>query len=336
MKVTINDIAKAANVSKSTVSKVINNSPTISDTTKRKVRQVMSEHNYIPSSIATQLAKQSSLSIGLIIDMSRREHFLNQFFYSIIGGIESVVANFNYDLTIVNIHSQRDNFLDRFVLSKKVEGIILDNTLLDTTMANQLLEHSFPFTVIGKMDGNSDVHWVDIDNELGGEMITKHLIEAGYQRIAFIGGFNEDTIFSQRFTGYRDMLQQYDIPFVDNYVKNGSGTTEFGYESAKELLSEEVKPDAFICASNYIAHGVLEAVKEANFAIPEQIGVATFDNYPLAPYMNPPLTCLDNDTFFLGEAAGNLLMNQIKKHTDQNYQHFIEPKLIVRESTRKV
>lgn len=154
MKVTINDIAKAANVAKSTVSKVLNDAPSISEATKAKVRAVMREMNYEPSSLATRLAKQKGYNVGLVIDLSRKSDFLNASFYDIIGGVESVIGPLDYELTIGNIeHVGRERFVSRFVLGRKVDGLIMDNSILTLELARELNELNFPYISIGEIPG---------------------------------------------------------------------------------------------------------------------------------------------------------------------------------------
>ncbi|MNI44016.1 putative HTH-type transcriptional repressor ExuR [compost metagenome] len=335
-KITINDIAKAANVAKSTVSKVLNDSPTIPEATKIKIREIMKQMNYIPSSIATQLARQSSFNIGVLIDMSRKHDFLNHFFYTIIGGIENVIGTLDYELTICNARVQDDNnFIERLVLSKKVDGLIMDNSILTESLAEQLNELRFPFVSLGGLSGVDSVSWVDIDNTRGAGMITEHLIQQGYQRFAFVGGEENSPIFSNRFEGVMRTLERYGKPISPDCLKLGYANEDNGYRLMQELLMLETPPDAVVCINNYTAYGVLQAIREHGLTIPADIGLATFDNYPLAPYTSPPLTCLHLDTFELGVMAGTMLTQRIAMPDKPVETQLIEPSLIVRESTLK-
>ncbi|MBO9599132.1 MAG: LacI family DNA-binding transcriptional regulator, partial [Cohnella sp.] len=204
MKVTINDIAKAANVAKSTVSKVLNDAPTIPDETKRRVRAIMKELNYTPSSIATQLARQSSFTIGFIMDVDHKDDFLNPFFYSMLGGAESEICKHRYEMTISNISSlSEDDFIARYVHSKKLDGMLVHTTVLTQSRVEQLNKLGFPYVVIGQPREPVDVTFVDIDNNAGGKMAATHLLKQGYKRIAFIGGVPGEAISHSRLLGYR-------------------------------------------------------------------------------------------------------------------------------------
>ncbi|MBD0380000.1 LacI family DNA-binding transcriptional regulator [Paenibacillus sedimenti] len=336
MKITINDIAKAANVAKSTVSKVLNDAPSISEETKRRVRQVMSEMNYTPSSIATQLARKSSFNVGLLVDMSRRDDFLNYFFYNIIGGVESVIGPLGYELTICNYHSH-DNLqlMNRFVFNKRVDGFILDNSLLTKQMAVTFNEAGFPFISIGELPGFTDMSWVDIDNQRGGELITEHLIFQGYGRCAFVGGEANEPIFSKRLTGFTEALAKYGKPFVNEYIKPGYANEVNGYKLMRELLSLETPPNAVVCINNYTAFGALKAIHEHKLKVPDEIGIVTFDQFPLAAYTSPPLTSLNIDTFELGVTAATMLMQRIHGMERSWETKRMQPQLIIRESTRR-
>lgn len=335
MKVTITDIAKAAGVAKSTVSKVLNDSPRISQETKRRVRAIMKEMNYTPSSMATRLARQNSCCIGLLIDMSKESEFLNQFFYSIIGGIESVLGSLKYELTIANIQNRdtEGGFLNALVLGKRVDGIIANTSVLTEEMCAELNRLQFPYVSIGELQ--SAGAWVDYNNEAGGAMLTGHLLDQGYSEIAFVGGLQENRLFTRRLSGYEDILRQAGLPVRTDRILNGTADEKYGYQAARKLLQSAEPPDSIICMSNYAAFGVLKAARELKVAVPSQLGVATFDDFPLSRYTTPPLTSLDINTFELGVSAGLLLLERIGDNTGQGSHLLLDPKLIVRSSTWK-
>ncbi|MGZ7444770.1 LacI family DNA-binding transcriptional regulator [Paenibacillus sp. TH7-28] len=348
MKITINDIAKAANVAKSTVSKVLNDAPSISEATKEKVRAVMREMNYEPSSLATRLAKQKGYNVGLVIDLTRKSDFLNASFYDIIGGVESVIGPLDYELTISNIeHVGRERFVSRFVLGRKVDGLIMDNSILTPELAGELNGLKFPYVSIGEIPGMAPLCWVDINNRRGAAMLTSHLFARGYRNPAFIGGERGDPMFEARVAGYREVLVAEGIrggkeaeagpPVPSGIVLPGYANEANGRRLVRELLALPSVPDAIICMSNLVAFGALEELRGRGVSIPDEMGVATFDNRPLAPFTTPPLTCLDMDTFALGAAAGEMLMAQINESEAalSGRRRWVEPKLVVRRSTEK-
>lgn len=182
MTVTIRDIAKEAKVSPSTVSRVVNDSPLISQETKEKVRAIMKDLNYTPNSIGKQLAKQSSFNIGFLFSTQSKEVLLDTFFYDIIRGVQSVVFANDYDLTICDLNylKSKQNFLERFVYNKKVDGVILHVSLVTPEVINSLEELGFPYVIVGQTE--ADTTWVDIDNSMGGELAVTHLLDKGYKK----------------------------------------------------------------------------------------------------------------------------------------------------------
>lgn len=335
MKVTITDIAKAAGVAKSTVSKVLNDSPRISEDTKQRVREIMKEMNYTPSSIATGLARQSSQTVALLIDMSKESEFLNQYFYNIIGGIESVIGTRKYELTIANVqHNHPEgHFLQRLVLNKRVDGLIANTSVLSEALCEELHRLRFPYISIGEIQAPGS--WVDFDNRSGGKMLTAHLLAQGYASVAFVGGVDGETIREQRYAGYRKALEQAGRPLNEAWVHCGEAHEDEGYRAAMLLLQSGRPPEAIVCINNYIAYGVLKAAGELGVRIPQQLGIATFDDYPLSRYMTPPLTSLNIDTFRLGVAAGKLLMEQLGNPDTPAKHLLLKPELIARESTAR-
>ncbi|WP_019912011.1 LacI family DNA-binding transcriptional regulator [Paenibacillus sp. HW567] len=337
MKVTISDVAKAANVAKSTVSKVLNDSPKISAETKLRIREIMKQMNYTPSSIATGLARQRSHTVGLLVDMSKESEFLNQFFYNIIGGIESVIGPLKYELTICNVqHSDEEgHFLNRLVLNQRVDGIIANNSVLTKELSMELDRLDFPYVSIGEIDAPAS--WVDFDNEAGGRMLTSHLLQQGYIRPAFIGGERDERIFTRRLNGYLQAMQQAGLSAREDWTVNVRADEHEGYRAARELLSseEQERPDSVVCMTNYAAFGVLKAARELGIEVPGQLGVAAFDEYPLSRYTTPPLTSLNIDTFKLGVTSGQWLMDRIQGSGMASRHMQLEPELIVRESSAK-
>ncbi|MNO45721.1 Catabolite control protein A [compost metagenome] len=341
MKVTINDIAKAANVAKSTVSKVINDSPNISEATKERIRAIMKEMNYIPSSIATGLAKRKCSNIALMIDLSRRNDFLNNFFYNIIGGVESIVGPQDYDLTICNVtQGESRMFLNRYALSQKADGIIIDNSILDKDTAADLENLKFPFVLLGDLESKQKFYSVDIDNRHGAIKITQHLLTEGYRRIAFIGGQKNESLFLRRFAGYSDILRSEGLGVNPVWCFPEGNAEEDGYEIVKKMLDLPIVPDAIICMNNYVAFGALRRLQEEGISVPNDMGIVTFDNEPLAPYTTPPLTSLHMDTFDLGVKSAEMLVDIIQDCGLTNkeahlMQTWIEPQLVIRESSVK-
>lgn len=334
MKTTINDIAKAANVAKSTVSKVLNDAPTISDATKQKVRAIMKELQFTPSSIATQLARQSSMNIGFIMNFDRKDDFLNPFFYSLLGGAESVTFEHAYELTISNMYNRDNDFMNQYVYSRKLDGMLINPSVLNGTIVEELERLAFPYVIVGQPKEDYGVTWVDIDNNAGGSMAANHLLQQGYSQIAFLGGEPDEAISHNRVTGYQNVVSSLRGSFADNpYIRLGEANEENGYRMMNDLLNMESPPDSVICVNNFVAFGALKAAMSRGVQVPRQLGIVTFDNFPLAPYTSPAITALDIDTFSLGALATKVLFGKLGQSELVRESYTIKPELIVREST---
>lgn len=337
MRVTIRDVAKKAQVSISTVSKVINDSPTIPSSTKKRIRQIMKELNYYPNRIARSFAQQSSYTIGILMELKRSYAFIDPYLYEILGGIEEVAQQNGYLLTLSNSDSivNSGNALDKLIMEKRVDGLIIHVASITKNVIQKLEEHDFPYIVIGQPEYDTNVCWIDINNKLAGEIATTHLIEEGYSHIAFIGGKSKDAISAKRQSGYKTVLQNHSIKVNKDYVKEGDADTEGGYRMMNELLDLPTPPDSVVCVSNFVAFGAIKAIQERGLKIPKDIALIGFDNYPLSQYTDPPLSVVDIDVFELGVHAANALMNKLKNPTLQVQYNMLSPNLIVRESSKK-
>ncbi len=336
MATTIRDIARLAKVSASTVSRVINNDPRISEKTRKKVKKIIEEMNYIPNSMAKQLVMKTSFSIGFLFNSRINTLPLDYYFYNMIGGLQSIIFANNYELTICDFNYLKpsENLLERFVYNKRVDGVVLHATLVNADIIKRLNDIDFPYVVIGNINLDFPSTWVDIDNNYAGKLACKHMLDMGYSKIAFIGGTPTETVSNQRIEGYKKQLISSDIPINPQYIMNGMGTDEDGYQCMKKLLQLKPMPDAVICINDYTAFGAIKALQESNLKLPDEMGIITFDNFPLAPYMTPSLTSIDIDTFVLGVRAGEMIMDKVKGNMVHKHVR-ISPDIIVRESTSR-
>lgn len=337
MAVTIKDIAKRVGVSPSTVSRVINGSSSISTETAQKIQEVMEELNYHPNSLARNFANGNTYSIGLVIDAQDDMSFANAFFNRSVFAIEMVAQSRGFNILITNDREkQKTSPVENLVFEKKVDGIILPSSNLRPQLLQKLNQNNFPFAIMGEPQiYKAETSWVDINNMQGSEMAVGHLIAQGYTKIAFVTDRQETMFARNRLNGYYNGLSNAGISVCNDFVIEGSGDLSWVYEAACSILMSSNPPDAFLCANNLIAFHVLKALKEKKIKVPNQVGVVTFDNYPIAEYTDPPLTSVDVDTFSLGEQVANILINKIQRESGKNQQTLISTNLIQRESTNR-
>jgi len=301
LNLTIRDVAKAADVSPSTVSRVINNNPRISDITKKKVLEVIKELNYHPNNLARNFANQNSKMIGLIEDLNEVEAFNNIYFYKVMFGLEKTIYEYGYNLMFINYNNRENkDIFKKLIMEKRVDGIIFPSFLF---------------------------------NKLAGELVTQHLIDKGYRKIAFIGPSFKVNFAYKRFLGYKETLEKNDFEMNSEYVLTDINTEKSAYIAMNNLLEKHNELDAVTCVDNLIAYGALKAVKKKGLDIPKNFGIVTFDKYPLANYLEPKLTTVDLDLIALGVEAGKTLVQSIENNISKKQHTIISPFLVEEEST---
>lgn len=337
MTVTIKDIAKKVGVSPSTVSRVANGSRAISEETRQKILDAMEEMQYHPNSLARNFANGSTNTIGLVIDAEEESTFSNAFFNRSVFAIEAVVQASGYNLLITNNRENKNRTaVNSLILENKVDGIILPSSSVTSKLINLLIEEDFPFLVLGEPEIEKDrISWVDINNTAGSELAVKHLADMGFEKIAFLFE-NPNTVFAKnRLAGFLEGLKKESLPCMEEFIRTCNEDIGDLEAELDKMISGEIKPDAFICSNNVIAFQVLKFLKGRKIRVPEEIGVVTFDNYPFAEYMDPPLTAVDVDTYTLGEQAASNLLNKIKRTDSGNRQTVISTRLILRQSSQR-
>ncbi|MCI5530092.1 MAG: LacI family transcriptional regulator [Blautia sp.] len=335
MGVTLNDIAKKVGVSPSTVSRVINGSAPISDEMKKKIYKAMNELNYHPNSLARNLATGSSLTIGLVVDADNETAFANSFFNRSVYAIERVAQKNGYNLLITNDIGKKSSPVCDLVYGQRVDGLIIPSSGVKDSLLEVLEKENTPWVMLGEATGTGeDICWVDMDNCEGSKKAVRHLLERGYKKIVYVADDIQATFTKRRIAGYQSALKENGISVTEEQVM----VCENDLEKLEKMIAvkiEKEETDAYICSNNILAYRVLQALKDKGKRVPEEIGIITFDNYPMAEYMTPPLTVIDVDTYRLGEMAAELLIRKIKEKGQINRENLIPTELIIRESTNR-
>ncbi|MBQ6806053.1 MAG: LacI family DNA-binding transcriptional regulator [Lachnospiraceae bacterium] len=334
MTATIKDVAKKAGTSTATVSKVMNGSYSISQATIDKVMQAMEELNYHPNLRAKNFAKQSTKTVIFVTSIGKEAGFSNPHMFEIMCGLEHALSEKGYALIVKNISEEKAcEYIKNAVETKQVDGFVIHASVISVKLDELIFQMSIPHLVIGNPNFSSHFCWIDIDNKLAGELAAKHLLEKGYQSLAFIGGREEDKISMHRLQGVLSVLNEHDVIVPKNYVQHGESDCDSGYAMAELVLNQSEKPDAIICANNYIAYGCVSALHDKEIQIPNEIGVVTFDDYPFSKILKPMLTVIDIDVFDMGVQAGKYILQKIRKPNLYVQSYITFPTLIIREST---
>lgn len=333
-KTTIKDIAKTLNTSISTVSRALNDHPSISDGTKEMVRRVARELNYRPNGIASSLRTGNTHTIGLIVP-----HINRHFFSNAIHGVESVAKANGYQVIIAQSHEEYESEREviRTFIQSRVDGVVL--SIAKTTKTNEhlqnLIDAGIALVQFDRIRPELGVPSLTNDNFKGGYEATVHLIEQGYRRIAHYAGRRHINIYHERFSGYRTALLERGIAIDETIVFEDLITQQEAYEQTIRLFSGDHSPDAIFAAGDYGALGALIALRELGIKVPEQVGVVGFANEPFTHLTAPGVTTLDQHSQEMGKMAARLLIDEIQKSDTLAITRTmtIKPTLIIRESS---
>jgi len=327
---TIREVAQRAGVSYATVSHVINKTRFVSDETRTRVLSAMSELNYRPNALARSLRIGETHTIGLILPDSA-----NPFFAEIARSIEDRAFKLGYSVILCN--TERDTHREQLyvdVLSKRqVDGIIFVATGDQADSLNFLIDQDMPVVLIDRDLPNIEVDAVLTDNQQGGYLATRHLIQRGHRRIACIAGPSHITPSAERVTGYLQALAEAGIPYDESLILGGDYHPASGQQVAATLLAHDFPPTAIFALNDLMAMGALRAAAEAGLRVPQDLGIIGYDDIEFASFTNPPLSTIAQPKDEVGSQATEILVKRITEKTNAKRRLVLPPTLIIRGST---
>ena len=336
MAATIKDVARLANTSTATVSKVMNGSYSISEETADRVKKAMEQLHYLPNQRARNFASQSTKSIIFVTSLGENTGFSNPHMFEIMCGLENTLSDKGYSLLVKSVTKEKVcEFVRKTYEMQQADGFVIHASVVSKELDELIYELTIPHLVLGNPNFTSHLCWIDIDNRLAGELAAKHLLEMGYQSLAYVGGKMEDQISMHRLEGVLSVLNRHDVIIPKGYVKQGESECDEAYSMMESILSMRKKPDAVICANNYIAYGCVTALQQHGIQIPQEIGVITFDDFPFSRILKPKLTVVNIDVYDMGIQAGKYVLQKIRKKNLYLQSYITLPTVIERESTRK-
>ena len=330
-KITIKQIAELSGVSKATVSRVLNGYPHIRPEVREQVQKVIDETGYQPSNVARLLTSDRSNIIGLVISSGPEAVFTDPYFPAVAEGVAQGVSKNGLTLALFIIYSNQEGLdtVNGIINAGLVDGLIITADNKGDSLIPQLTQNNMPFVFIGRPDESDNVSYVDTDNVDGGYLATTHLIELGYKTIATIAS-DRNTAGDDRLEGYRDALQQHNIPYDPQLVVFGDYTLNSGYLAMKQLLDKN--PDAVFVASDTMALGALRALREADLSVPDDIALVSHDDLPPAVQADPPLTTVQQPITMTGRMAVETLIKIIDDNPTTPQQVILPDKLVIRAS----
>ncbi|WP_026887256.1 LacI family DNA-binding transcriptional regulator [Clostridium beijerinckii] len=332
MSVTIKDIAKLANVSHTTVSRALNNSPYINEETKVKIIALAKELNYVPNYSAKSLVLLKSYVIGVFFS-SISEGTSDTFFHEIIRGVNNVIDK-EYNLVIRGIDDYQYSHL---IDNRNFDGIIVvSQSKNDDEFIQTILEKNIPTVVINRYIENEGIVNIMSDDTKGVYDAVTYFIENNHRKIALLQGNKEfeSTVYRKR--GYIRALEDNNIPINEEYILSGRYDLKSGYENMKKLLELENRPTAVFCANDDIGVGAMKAIVETGLKVPEDISIIGFDDSNFCNYVTPPLTSVRKDSLAMSEYGGRNLLNIIKNKEVDKEKVYIQSQLVVRKSVKEL
>ncbi len=329
---TIEEVAQLAKVSKATVSRVLNKSNLVGYKTKNKVLHAIDELNYQPNLIARYLRKQETKLLGIVLpDIS------NPFYSKVLKGIEEIACSLEYDVVLMNTNYSEERELNSIqtLIERRVEGFCFMCHHLDEEKMEFLEKSGMPYVMISRtVYTNSNIPFVNIDNIRGGYDAASYLISQGHRRIAIITGPGDDECSSvDRFTGYRQALQEANIPINPDYLKEGDFTFARAQELAIELLTLDEPPTAIFAVSDETAIGAIRGAISLDYRVPEDLSIFGFDDLEMAQFYNPTISTIAQPMEDMGRKAAQILINIVEKKPVEQIQLILPHEVIVREST---
>ena len=333
MRMTISDIAKLSNVSKSAVSIVLNNKVGVSDKTRKKVLATIKKYNNNPNQIAQSLAAKETKSIGLVI-----KEIDNPYFSKVMKGVYDTCSELGYSALLASseLSTDRETEIITTLMSKRVDGLIISPLQIENTNfkhISSLINDQFPLVVLGKIS-NYLTNSVDIDNiKAAYDAVTK-LIKLGHRKIAHFAGPAHSGHGQKRLEGYKNALIDNNIPIKNEYILPVEPYILNGYNVGKELFSKNNNsPTAVFCYNDLVAVGLINALVEIDIKVPETVSVVGFDNIDFGEYLRVPLTTVNMPAYEIGKSATKLLIKQISNSsTPLNKSLILKHKIIVRNS----
>ena len=328
----LEDIARLAGVSRSTVSRVINNNPNVSAATRERVLNVIQEQQYRPNHIARALVTRRTRVISLVIPESVTFTFSDPFITIVTDHVMKRARECGYAvmLWIGDTNETADQYFERIVGNRLSDGAIVVSAVADDPLIPRMLEVGFPFIIIGP-PSQAGLDYIDIDNMGGAQAAVRYLAQQGRRRIGMITGPLKMIAAYHRLNGYRQALEEAGLECCDSWVIESSNYTEMsGYTCMKVLLEQDL--DAVFAGSDVMAIGAMRAINERGLRIPDDISIVGFDDIPLAAVTTPPLTTVRQPAAQLGTVASQALIDLLEGQLHQPFENVFPVELIVRET----
>lgn len=329
---TIHDVAARAKVSVATVSHVINESRNVSPDTRARVLAAIAELRYRRDGIARSLRRNKTGTIGVVV-----ADIASPFFAELVRGVEHAIQAIDPALNYILTNTDEDAFREqRFIevlLEKRIDGLIITPAGGNEAYLSDLVARPFPLVFVDRAVPGVDADTVSVDNIGASLEITRHLLQLGHRRIAFMKAHLNATSIEGRLMGYREALREAGIPFDPRLVIDSGSEIAASVAAGHKILSMDPLPDAVYCTNNFMTIGMMRAIHATGLQCPRDIAVAAFDDFPWTESFRPQLTAMAQPAFNMGEDAVRLLLDRMsKRRVGRAVRLTLSTEFFVRES----
>jgi len=331
MTLTLEDIARIAGCSRSTVSRVINGDVNVSVSTRQRVKKVITELNFQPNLAARGLASGQTHILGLIIPLGVVSLFTDPFYPQLIQSISSACSQRDYSIMLWLATPEFERrMIHQILFNGLIDGVIVASMSLNDSIIQSLAESKLPFVAVGRNPNDETTCYVDVDNYNGARMAIEYLYKMGRRRIATIAGPSDVIVGVDRLRGYKAALAELGLPYDPSLVVTSDFSDESGYAAMQKLI--EYKPDAVFANSDVMAVAAIRALHDAGFSVPEDVAIVGFDDITLAARSTPPLTTVRQPIDLIGAGVVNMLIDLIEHPATAQRSLVLPTELIIRSS----
>lgn len=334
MNVTIYDVAREANVSMATVSRVVNGNPNVKPATRKKVVEVIERLGYRPNAVARGLASKKTTTVGVIIP-----DIASTFFAELARGIEDIATMYKYNIILSNSDQNKDKELHLLntMLGKQVDGLVFMGGNITAEHVEEFKKSPVPIVLAGSIEESSSIPTVNINYEQASYDAVQAFISEGHKEIAFVvGPLIEPINKDKKLVGYKRALADAGIEYQENLIFEGDYTYDSGIEAFEKLHEDGRKPTAVLVGSDEMALGVIHGAQDKGLKVPGDIEVISSDNTKLTLMVRPQLTTIVQPLYDIGAVAMRLLTKLMNKESVDDNNVVLPHRIESRDSTKSI
>ncbi|MER5742625.1 LacI family DNA-binding transcriptional regulator [Streptomyces sp. NPDC002225] len=331
---TLEEVAARAGVGRGTASRVINGSPRVSARTREAVEAAVAELGYVPNRAARALAGNRTDAIALVVPEPETRFFAEPFFSDIVRGVGAALADTDMQLLLTLVGNDRERRrLVQYLTAHRVDGVLLVSVHADDPLPDLLEQLGMPAVMSGRRSASEKLASVDSDNFAGARAAVDHLHARGRRAIATITGPLDVYGARRRLDGYRDAITATGLAHDEQLIAPADFTEEGGAHAMRELLARRPDVDAVFAASDVMAAGARQVLRESGRRVPDDVALIGFDDSAVARHMDPPLTSVRQPIEEMGRTMARVLLEEIDRDPQQRPQIVLPTELMIRDSS---